>query len=202
MKVQKKKMSYFQKGFYILSFIFLIIAFIYLGTKNYQTKKSSLSDSEQFTKDFGIAINNVFKYKKATDILEILNTGSGLIFLAYPENEWSTPYAEILNEVAKEENIKEIYFYNFLKDRENNNRYYENIVEYLKGYTTIIEGNTLDIYSPSLVIVKNGNIIYFDNETALLNGEHTIKEYWTSNKKIVKKTDLANAIKMYKGNLS
>ncbi len=201
MKVNKPKMSIVQKGFYIISFIFLISAFIYLGTKNYNNNLV-MSDSERFTLEFGIPQNNVFKYKKNSEILETLNTGSALIFMAFPENDWSSYYASLLNEVAKKENIKEILFYNFSDDRLNDDYYYENIVDHLESYVTVLDDGTKNIYSPTLIIVKNGDIIYFDNETSIMSGEHTIKEYWTNERRKLKSEEITNAIRIYKGNLS
>ena len=178
MKSYKPKMSLAQKTFYIISFIVLIGAFIYLGNKSYE-KKSVMSDSEKFTLEFGIPQNNVFKYKKNSEILETLNTGSALIFMAYPENNWSSYYSSLLNEIALSQNINEIYFYNFYNDRRTNNYYYENIVDYLTSYTTIL-----------------------DDETSVRNGDYTIKDYWTNEKKRLKAEELRNAINLYKGNLS
>ncbi len=201
MKSYKPKMSLAQKTFYIISFIVLIGAFIYLGNKSYE-KKSVMSDSEKFTLEFGIPQNNVFKYKKNSEILETLNTGSALIFMAYPENNWSSYYASLLNEIALSQNINEIYFYNFYNDRRTNNYYYENIVDYLTSYTTILDDETRNIYAPTFIIVKDGHVIYFDNETAVRNGDYTIKDYWTNEKKRLKAEELRNAINLYKGNLS
>ena len=201
MKTNKPKMSIWQKGFYLISFILLIGAFVYLGTKSYE-KESKISDSEKFTLDFGAPQNNVFKYKKNSEILETLNTGSALIFMGFPENSWTSYYADLLNEVAIKENIDEIYFYNFYNDRKNGNYYYENIVNYLTSYVTILDDETKNIYSPTFLIVKDGHVLYFDSETSVMNGEHTIKEYWTVEKRKLKSEEIRNAIRVYKGNLS
>ena len=199
--MSKKKMNIYQKVFYIISFIIMIIAFILLGTHTYDKKEDNISDALKFTKEFGIEENNIYIYKSRSEILECLNNGSALIFMAF-DNDWSRYYADLLNEVAKSENIKEIYYYNFYRDRENNNNYYENIVEHLKSYTTILDDESIDIYSPTLVIVKNGNIIFFDNETSIMNGEHTLKEYWTNDRVKMKKENIRSAIRLFKGNLS
>ena len=111
---EKKPMPLFQKIFYIISFIFLIWAFIYLGTKNYNAPIKKLSDAESFTKEFGITSDNRFKYKNAKETLELLNTGTGVIFFSFPDNEWSYNYAEMLNDVAKDNNEEFIYYYNFI----------------------------------------------------------------------------------------
>ncbi len=195
--MNKKKMSIWQKGFYVISFIILIWAFIYLGTKNYNVIKHDISDAEAFTKDFGISSNNVFKYKTAKEVLEALNSKTAIIFMAFPENKWSSYYADLLNDIAIEEGVKEIYFYNFYNDRKNNNHYYENIVDRLSNYISILDDETKNIYAPTLVIVKNGEITFFDNETSIMSGEYTTKEYWNNERKNKKKIDLRSAIKEY-----
>ena len=83
MKVKKKKMTLVQKIFYILSFIFLIAAFIYLGTKDYTPKKTE-TDAQIFTKEYGITEDNVFTERDSKTILELLNSGSGIIFIGFP----------------------------------------------------------------------------------------------------------------------
>ena len=62
MKVKKAPMPLWQKIIYILSFVFLFWAFIYLGTKEYNAPVKELSDSESFTKEFGITSDNVYDY--------------------------------------------------------------------------------------------------------------------------------------------
>ena len=44
MKVKKKPMPMWKKIFYVKSFIFLLWAFIYLGTKNYNAHQRELTD--------------------------------------------------------------------------------------------------------------------------------------------------------------
>ncbi len=202
MNFSKPRMSLVQKISYVVIFILLIVAFIYLGTKDYGAVSNAIPDSLRFTEEFGISQDNVFVYKNRSQILEALNHDSAFIFMASSINEWSSYYASLLNDVAHKENVKEIYYYDFYADRLNNNRYYENIVDYLSSYTTILDDGSSDIYSPTFVIVKNGKVLFFDNETAVMSGEHTIKEYWTTSRVNSKKESLANAFKLFKGNLS
>ncbi len=197
MKVTKKKMPLGQKVFYILSFLFLISAFIYLGTKNYEVK-NKVKDNELFTKEYGISKDNVFVYKNAKEILELLNSNSGLFFFAFPENTWSSNYALLLNEVAKEENINQIYYYNFYTDRVKKDYYYQNIVDFFTNYTYVMDDEAQNLYAPTFAIIKDGEIIYFDNETAILPRNYSLKEYWTQEKKNNKKEALRTMIKTYK----
>jgi len=202
MKVQKKPMPWYQKCFYILSFIFLIGAFIYLGTKNFNTPNKKLTDQECFTEEYGITVENHFVYKSSKEILETMNTGSAIIFMAYPENKWGSTIAEVLNETVEEYQINEIYYYNFKKDRSNNNHYYENIVKLLTPYLPVLDTETTNIYAPTVFFVKEGEIIAFDDETSIVRGEQSIENYWTERKLNQKKEQYKSYIKKYIGDVS
>lgn len=199
---EKPPMPLFQKIFYIISFIFLFAAFIYLGTKNYNAPIRKLSDQESFTQEYGITSDNLYVYKNAQDVLELLNTGSGIIFFAFPENEWSHIYADILNEVAKTYEIEEIWYYNFKNDRSNNNYYYNNIVRILNAYVPVIDTGEKELYAPSFVIVKDGEIIGYDDETAIVSGDVTVDDYWTMEKQQRKKVELGILIQKYLNEVS
>jgi len=198
MNIKKKApMPLFQKVFYFFSFCFLIGAFIYLGTKDFNLPKKTLTNQENFTKEYGITANNLYQYKTAREVLELLNTGSGILFLAYPENKWSATIAELLNDVAKKYGVKEIYYYNFKLDRGNHNHYYENIVRQLTPYLQIVEDETLQLYAPTVIMVQNGNILYYDDETTIVRGDSSVEDYWTYLNTERKRKDYAQAIERY-----
>ena len=199
MKVKKAPMPLWQKIIYILSFVFLFWAFIYLGTKEYNTPIKELSDSESFTKEFGITSNNVYDYITAKEALEILNTKTGIIFFGFPENNWSHTYASLLNEVAKYYEIDKIYYYNFKKDRANNNSYYENIVAKLRGYLPVLDDGEVDLYAPSVVFVKEGQIIGYDDETSIIHGTVDPITYWTGEKMQTQKVLFGTLVSKYLG---
>ena len=199
MKVKKKPMPMWQKIFYVISFIFLIWAFIYLGTKNYNAPQRELTEFESFTKEYGITSQNVFKYTTAKEVLEMMNTKEALIFMAFPENKWSSKYAEILNDTAERLGIKEIYYYNFKNDRSNNNHYYENIVKELSSYVPYLDNDNSDIYAPTLIGVKDGNIVFYDDETSIIHGDVSIDDYWTNDKIASKMVNLGILLQKYLG---
>ena len=190
MKVKKTPMPLFQKIVYIASAIFMFVAFIYLGTKDYNVPVKDFNDQENFTKDFGITNENIYDYKTASEILEIMNTGTGVIFFAFPENVWSHTYACLLNDVAKYYGLNEIYYYNFFNDRIMNNSYYENIVKKLNAYLPVLDNGTRNIYAPSMIMVKNGEIIAYDDETSILHGDVTVDDYWTYERQENKRVQL------------
>ncbi len=157
-------------------FVAIIVGFIYIGTRDFN--KEVVVDNERFDADYvNVSKDNVFKYANAVEVYQALK-GNAIIFMGYPANVWSGYYANILNEVAKDAGIKEILYYDFYEDRENRNGTYQSIVLSLTNYLVTLDDGTEEIYAPTLVIVKNGKVIAFDNETAFTKGNITPDVYW------------------------
>ncbi len=197
MKVKKKAMPVLQKIFYIISFIFLICAFMYLGTKDFNAPKKSLTDAESFQAEYNITVDNIYKYKSSKEIAELLTNGDAIIFMGYKENKWSAVIAELLNETAKQANLDTIYYYNFKKDRNNNNHYYEEIVKILRPNLPHLEDEAVNLYAPTVLAVRNGVITFFDDETSIVRGNKDIDEYWTKEKKEAKKKEYLQMMQQY-----
>lgn len=180
-KIKKKKpMPVGQKIFYIISAIFLIGAFIYLGTKDFQAPNRKKTDNQAFSEEYGITEDNLFKYKTTKETLEIMQNGSGIIFFGFPENEWSKEYALMINETAKKLNIKEIYYYNFKAARSSSNHSYNKMVEKLEDFLPTLDNGVQNIYAPSMAIIKNGFVVFYDAETSITPGTIKPSEYWSS----------------------
>ena len=173
----------------------MLFCFISLGTKDYKT---SVSDNIRFSNEYkDISKNNVFKYVGEHEVLEILNGKSGILFFGFPSNIWCHYYAEYLNEIAILHDIKEIYYYDFKKDRNMNNVTYNGIVEKLKQYLVINDLGEMDLSAPTVLIVKNGNVLYFDDEIAFVRGNITPEAYFNDYKKNVVKANFNLEIKKY-----
>ncbi len=176
-------------------FVFMLFLFIYLGTKDYQT---TVSDNVRFSGEYkDISKNNVFKYVGEHEVLEVLNGKSGILFFGFPSNIWSHYYADYLNEMALVNGISEIYYYDFKKDRNLNNVTYNNIVLKLKEYLATTDLGNQDLTAPTIVFVKSGNVLYFDDEIAHLKGNVTPEEYFTDYQKSALKTKFDVMIKNY-----
>jgi len=166
-------------------FILIIIAFIYIGTKDFSTK--TVIDNEKFDSEYiNVSKDNVFRYVNAQDVYTKMKSGSAIIFMGFPSNKWSGYYANILNEAAKQIGIEEILYYDFKDDRENKNATYQSIVLKLNSYVPTLDDDTQNIYAPTLIVIKNGNIIYYDNETAINIGKITPENYWNDFRKGLK----------------
>ena len=131
--IKNKKMfkSKTQMIIYLIVFCLLIYAFIYLGKKDYNVK---LPDNERFASEFSmVSEDNVFKYVSAVDARMVSRKAKGIVLFG-TNNEWVDYYAYMVNKIAKEVGIKEIYYYDFTKNRKDNNGTYEDIVKNLSEY--------------------------------------------------------------------
>ncbi len=176
-------------------FVVMIYFFVILGTKDYTTK---ISDNVRFSNDYkDITKDNIYKYVGEHEVLDLLNNKSGILFFGFPGNIWSHYYADYLNEVAIFNGIKEIYYYDFKKDRSLNNVTYNRIVEYLKDYLRVDDAGNTDIVAPTIVMVRNGNVIYFDDDVAFLKGNQLPEVYFNEATKKSVKERFAIGIKEY-----
>ena len=178
MKKTKLYKSTAQMIIYTIIFIICLVLCIIIGTKDYS--KDKLSDNLRFSSIYDkVSEDNVYKFATATDVLSIINNGSGIILMGFPLNKWTNDYAYIINDVAKEKNIKEIYYYDFLDDRENKNGTYETIVNELSVYTITDDLGKKNIYAPTLMVVKEGKVIGYFDDTAIMKGSTKPELYYT-----------------------
>lgn len=177
--IKNKKMfkSKTQMVIYIIIFCLLIYAFIYLGKKEY---KVELPDNEKFSSMFSmVSTDNVFKIVNATEAKMVSRGAKGIVLFG-TENEWVNYYAYIVNKIAKEVGVEEIYYYDFTKNRKDNNGTYEDIVKNLSNYVTYNDKGVAEIYAPSLLVVSKDEVLLFDSDTSFIKGKTTPSTYWNS----------------------
>lgn len=184
MKVEqkKRKKSKLQYFFTMCCFVVLIGAFIFLGTRNYSVKE--LSDSELFQKEYkNISIDNKFHVFNSVECLTFLEKETGILFLGFPENEWSHVIAELLDTVSTEMNFSGLNYYNFYSDREKRHDNYLGILREVDENLRKNDKGKLELYAPTVVGVIHGEVIFFDDETTFPMNNETVKSYWTEQKK-------------------
>ena len=149
------------------------------GTTVYENLKySTLNISE----------NNPIKYSSYDEIIDIIENKSGIIYLGFPGCPWCRSALPILFDVAKDNDIKTIYYLNILNERDSyvvqdGELAYEidedgNEKKGTKGYFKLLE--VLDehltdyiisyddkeyktgekrIYAPTVIFVRNGKVL-------------------------------------------
>lgn len=171
-----KKVKYIILGVLLLLIASLVVYFVFI-------KKDNNTDNIKFSKEYtSVSKDNVFVYRSKDEIINILEHGTGIVYLGFPECPWCEAYVVLLNEIAKNEGIEKIYYYNIREDRDDNTEFYQKVVSILNDYLNYDEEGKKRIFVPNVTFVKEGKIIFNDNETSLIS-EGTPSEYWTEEKK-------------------
>ena len=165
----------------ILIVVCAIMAAVLLPFAVKKITESVESDAMRFSGEYSsVEVNNVFKYKTAAETEAILEHGTGVVFLGFPSCPWCQSYAKMLNDLAKEKGLKEIYYYNIHDDRENNTAIYQKFVQILGDYLQYDNAGKKRIYVPNATFVIDGEIIGNDLETSKDTlGLKDPNEYWT-----------------------
>lgn len=152
---------------------------IFFGVKAY--KEAHMTDAEKFAKEYKeVSEDNVFVYKDIDEIIEIMEEGTGVIYLGYPESEWCQAYVKYLDETAKEMEIEEVYYFNIKEEQENNTKKYKKIVELLDARLQEDEDGNKDLFVPNVSFHAEGKLVGNNCETSLdKNKLEDLEEYWT-----------------------
>lgn len=167
-------------GISILIVIIAIALVLFFVFQNNE-EESEISDALKFREEYTeVGEDIVFLYRNADEIVRILEHGTGVVYLGFPECKWCQKYVTYLNEAAEENNITRIYYLDILEDRNNNTSEYQEIVSLLDEYLEYDEEGNKRVYVPAVIVVDGGEIVGFDDETSL--DTHNLddpEEYWT-----------------------
>ena len=186
--------KYVRLCIYLVLFAILIGIFIYLGKKDF-SDTSKQSDNIKFASEYNIDKDNPFVYSYGSQVVDIIKNKSGIIYLGFSSNDWCKYYIKYLYDVLKDNNVKKVYYYDLLKDRSKNNKHYMELEELLSDYLYKLDNGNIHVLTPALIIVKDGKIMYFDDETSIERNNLTPDLYWTSDKVEAFKTKINTYIK-------
>ena len=186
----------------IIIIAIVIIFSIFIGIKYINEKETEINkDALKFKEEYEIlngktnknnnkkyplvklSDDNVIKYSSYDEIFEILNSGTGVIYLGFPECPWCRNLVPTLLSAAKETEIETIYYLNIKEDRnllvlnekkeiitqnEGSKNYFK-LVDILKDVLddyilTASDGEEVNtktkrIYLPLVLFVKDGKLI-------------------------------------------
>ena len=174
----------------LLFIIPILFVFLLVGCKKEAT------DAQKFAKEYTtVTEDNYFVYRDIEEIIKILEHGTGVVYLGFPECPWCQSYVKTLNEVADIEGLEKIYYFNILEDRKNNTEEYQKIVSILNDYLQYDDEGNKRIYVPAVISVSEGEIVGFDDETAYdTKGFDRPEDYWTEEEISDLKTKLTDMI--------
>lgn len=175
----KKKKTIIISSIVVLLLIVGLVLFLVF--KKNKINKNIDEEKIKFAEEYKTTKDNVFTYRTIEEINKILKNGTGLVFLGFPECPWCRGYVPIINEVAKKEGLEKIYYFNIYEDRKNNTEEYQEMVKLLKGFLRYDDEGNERIYAPSLIAVKNGKILEFDDTRYWDNKKYdSTEEFWQS----------------------
>ena len=171
--------KYIRLSIYFILFTALIGAFIYLGKKDFSdtTKKE---DNVKFAQEYSINKDNPFVYTYGSEVVDIIKNKSGIVYLGFSSSDWCKYYIKYLYDVLKDNDVKKVYYYDILKDRTKNTKYYRELENLLSDYLYELDNGNIHVLTPALLFVKDGKVIYFDDETSIERNNLTPDQYWTS----------------------
>lgn len=143
---------------------------------------NTVADNVKFAQSYTkLTDDNVFVYKNIDEIINVLEHGTGIVFFGFPECPWCQQYVTYLNDVAKQNGIEKIYYYDIKEDRQNNTDNYKKIVEILGDNLAYDADGNKRVYVPDVTFVVQGVIVGHDNESSY-DVTGTPEEYWTDEK--------------------
>ena len=93
-----------------------VVVFLLVRDNNEENVEATPTDAEKFAEEYpSMPDDNVFTYATVDEIIDVLDGGSGIVYLGFPECQWCEAYVPYLNEVAKDVGISEILYYNILQ---------------------------------------------------------------------------------------
>ena len=193
MKNRSNRSALIRKFIYLCLFATIIGAFVYLS-KKYETPPEE--ETISFSNYYNGIDTDKYNIIKANTLLKQLKTGKYIIFIGNSSSRWSEAYAYILTECLEELNIR-ISYYDLDSDKSQKNSNYYKIRERLKNHLVSTDDNDSNLLAPSLYIVDNGKIKYYNIATSAVKNTTKIEEYWTNYNKESFKREIKNNIKRY-----
>lgn len=189
----KNKVIIIVMSIIIVVLVAVVVFLLVKDNEKDETDNNEITDALKFAEEYTLVPDdNVFVYSDVDEIIDILENGTGVVYLGFPECQWCDQYVVYLNEVAKENGILEIHYYNIREDRSNNTENYQKIVALLEDYLEDDEDGNPRIYVPAVIFMNNGEIVGFDDETSLNTDDaSTPREYWTGERVANLKTRLS-----------
>ena len=169
-------------------------AFVYLSEKyasNSERKIYKINDYYSENK------NEYYEVISGTKMISLLRNGKNIIFIGSSSSIYSQKYIEEIDEVFNKLKIDKVYYYDLNNDKYQKNSNYYEIKELLKGYLVTTDDSDTNLLAPSLYIIDNGKVLYYNIETSAMKNNETIENYWSEEQEFIFQGEITNAINKY-----
>lgn len=155
-----------------------------------------ITDAIKFASEYkSVAEDNRFTYISGAQATELLQNGSGILFLGFEECPWCQGLAPLADEAAKAEDLSKINYLDIRAAREANDSDYQKLVEILKEYLSKDDEGQPRIYVPDVTAVKDGKIVARFKQESAPEGTKA-DSFWTPERKERAISQLRDMIRM------
>lgn len=140
-----------------------------------------IADATKFHEQYPLTkADNRFIYASTQRVLEVLEKGSGIVFLGFPDCPWCQQFAPILDEAAALGRLPVIYYLDIREAQAQDPETYKKIVDKLKNYLKTDEEGNPRVYVPDITAIRQGTIVGRFNRESSANDEQPVtpESYW------------------------
>ena len=184
-----------RKGIYAVLFILMIAAFIYLSEKYAGNADDPIRTINNY---YDMEVDES-KYEIVTGskMINLIQEGNNIIIVGSNTSEWSKEFMVQIDNILKENKIDKVYYYDLNNDKAQKNSNYYKIKDLLKGSLTTTDGSKSNLLAPSLYIIKEGEVKYYNVDTVAMKNTIEVKDYWNEEKEQEFKEEIEEAINKY-----
>lgn len=147
----------------------ILLGAILVGIMTFGIYQYLKSDGEKFKAEYealnnenvniNISKNNPIKYATLDEVFDIIQNKTGVIYFGFPGCPWCRNMIPVLFEVAKNNNIDTIYYFNPRNVKKSDNDEYNKLKEILNEYLSEDENGQKVLYVPDVYFIKDGKIV-------------------------------------------
>lgn len=184
-------------GVVIVITISLVGAAWYL--QQHRPQPTRQTDAARFQAEYPrVAADNRFVYARDVAVLDVLEHGTGVVFLGYPQCPWCQRLSEYVDQAARAEGVDMVHYLNIRQARASKNETYQKLVARLAPYLSKDENGQPRIFVPDVTIVKRGSIVWRYKEESTGDSTITPDRYWTAERAQRAVTQLRHAMRTMK----
>lgn len=172
-------MKYINKYKYHVVLAILILGFIFIGTADYKVRES-VSEEKRISSMYKSVTNSKYDIFTDKDLKKFFENGNGILVLASDNSIWAEDHVRIVNEVAETFDFNHLYYFDIIPSKMTMNSSYKLLLNELDEYLIRTDVEVENLFTPMMVVVKGGEVIGINNETALLPSVMKPKNYWTT----------------------
>ena len=172
-------MKYINKYKYHVVLAILILGFVFIGTADYKVRES-VSEEKRISSMYKSVTNSKYDIFTDKDLKKFFENGNGILVLASDNSIWAEDHVRIVNEVAETFDFNQIYYFDIIPSKMTMNSSYKLLLNELDEYLIRTDVEVENLFTPMMVVVKGGEVIGINNETALLPSVMKPKNYWTT----------------------